>query len=56
MFLAVDLLFPYGVSHLGGLEHLGGVTRGGGEFFQQSTLQFLEDKKHLGGEECNIPN
>ena len=33
-----------------------GVTREGREKLQHSPLQFLEDKQHLGGEDCNIPN
>ena len=37
------------------LSH-GGVTKEGGEYFQHSPLQLIEDKKHLGGEDCNIPN
>ena len=41
--------------HEESLSH-GGVIREGGEELQHSPLQFLEDKKHLGGEECNIPN
>ena len=24
-------------------------------YFSYISLQFLEDKKHLGGEDCNIP-
>ena len=32
-----------------------GVTNGGGEVLQQSPYQLLEDKKHFGGEDCNIP-
>ena len=37
------------------LSH-GGVTNEGGEELQHSPLQVLEDKQHLGGEDCNIPN
>ena len=37
------------------LSH-GGVTNGGGEELQHSPLQLLDDKQHLGGEDCNIPN
>ena len=33
-----------------------GVTNGGGEELQHSHYQLLEDKQHLGGEDCNIPN
>ena len=33
-----------------------GVTNGGGEELQHSPYQFLEDKQHFGGEDCNIPN
>ena len=33
-----------------------GVTNGGGEVFQHSPYQLLEDKQHFGGEDCNIPN
>ena len=35
---------------------LDGVTNGGGEVLQHSPYQFLEDKKHFGGEDYNIPN
>ena len=42
---------PYG----GSLFHVG-VTNGGGEELQHSPYQLLEDKQHLGGEDCNIPN
>ena len=31
------------------------VTKGG-EVLQHSPYQLLEDKQHLGGEDCNIPN
>ena len=37
------------------LSH-GGVTNGGGEELQHSPFHLLEDKQHLGGEDCNIPN
>ena len=40
--------------HEESLSH-GGVTKEGGEELQHSPLQLLEDKQHLGGEECNIP-
>ena len=43
------------LAYEGSLLH-GGVTNGGGEYFQHSPLQLLEDKQHLGGEDCNIPN
>ena len=33
-----------------------GVTNARGEEFQHSPYQLLEDKQHLGGEDCNIPN
>ena len=33
-----------------------GVTNRGGDEFQHSSYQFLEDKQHFGGEDCNIPN
>ena len=33
-----------------------GVTNGGGEMLQHSPCQLLEDKKHFGGEDYNIPN
>ena len=39
----------------GSLSHVG-VTNGGGEELHHSPYQFLEDKQHLGGEDCNIPN
>ena len=32
------------------------VINGGGEELQHSPYQLLEDKQHLGGEDCNIPN
>ena len=32
----------------------GDVTNGG-EVLQHSPYQLLEDKKHFGGEDCNIP-
>ena len=32
------------------------VTNGEGDEFQHSPYQLLDDKKHLGGEDCNIPN
>ena len=34
---------------------LDGVTNGGGEILQHSPYQLLEDKKHFGGKDCNIP-
>ena len=37
------------------LSHVG-VTNGGGEELQHSPYRLLEDKKHLGGEDYNIPN
>ena len=37
------------------LSHIG-VTNGGREDLHHSPCQFLEDKQHLGGEDCNIPN
>ena len=37
------------------LSH-GGVTNGGGEELQHSPLQLLEEKQHLEGGDCNIPN
>ena len=40
----------------GGILSLVGVTNGGGEELQHSPYLLLEDKKHLGGEDCNIPN
>ena len=43
------LVYAESISH-------GGVTKEGGEEFQHSLLQLLEDKQHLGGEDCNIPN
>ena len=77
MITTLDLLLPYGISHLylirtwekhvmegwigrhlaymGSLSH-GGVTNDGGEELQHSPCQLLEDKQHLGGEDCNIPN
>ena len=33
-----------------------GVTNGGGEMLQHSPYQLLEEKKHFGGEDYNIPN
>ena len=39
----------------GSLSH-DGVTNGGGEELHHSTYQLLEDKKHFGGEDSNIPN
>ena len=27
----------------------------GSLYFENLSLQFLEDKQHLGGEDCNIP-
>ena len=39
----------------GSLSYMG-ATREGGEVFQHSPLRLLEDKQHLGGEDCNIPN
>ena len=32
------------------------VTNGGGDELQHSPYQLLEEKKHFGGEGCNIPN
>ena len=32
------------------------VTNDGGQELQHSPFQLLEDKEHLGGEDCNIPN
>ena len=40
----------------GGSLILDGATNGGGEVLQHSPYQFLEDKQHFGGEDCNIPN
>ena len=34
----------------------GDVTNGGGEYLHHSPFHLLEDKQHLEGEECNIPN
>ena len=31
-------------------------TKGGGDELQHSPYQLLEEKKHFGGEDCNIPN
>ena len=39
----------------GSLSHVG-VTNGRGGELQHSPYQLLEDKQHLGGEDCNIPN
>ena len=32
------------------------ATGEGEEILQYPSLQFLEDKQYLGGEDCNIPN
>ena len=40
----------------GGSLSLDGVTNGRGKELQHSPYQLLEDKKHFGGEDCNIPN
>ena len=48
-FIGIYLVYEESLPH-------GGVTNGGGEELQHSPLQFLEDKQHLGGEDCNIPN
>ena len=37
------------------LSHVG-VTNGGGEELQHSPCLLLKEKKHLGRENCNIPN
>ena len=42
-------------AHGGGLS-LDGVTNGRGKDLQHSLYHFLEDKKHCGGEDCNISN
>ena len=34
----------------------GDDTRGGKEIHPVLSLQLLEDKQHLGGEDCNVPN
>ena len=43
------------LAYEGSLSHVG-VTNGGGEEFQHSPCQLLEDKQHLGREDYNIPN
>ena len=43
------------LAYEGILSH-GSVTNGGGEELHHSPLRLLEDKKNLGGEDCNIPN
>ena len=53
--LFMDGLIGRDLVHEEILSH-GGVTKEGGEELQHSPLQFLEDKQHLGGEDCNIPN
>ena len=41
------------LAYEGSLSHVG-VTND--EELQHSPCQFLEDKEHLGREDCNIPN
>ena len=43
------------LAYEGILSHVG-VTNGRGEELQNSPCQLLEDKQHLGREDCNIPN
>ena len=47
----IDERLAYG----GILSHVG-VTNGGEEELQHSPYLLLEEKQHLGGEDCNIPN
>ena len=43
------------LAYEGSLSHVG-VTNGGRKELQHSPCQLLEDKQHLGREDCNIPN
>ena len=43
------------LAYEGSLSH-DSVTNDGGDELQHSPCQLLEDKQHLGREDCNIPN